>query len=214
MRRLSLRLGLDRHGSHRTALFSAVFAIVASVPGLCTAAAVQWTIASGGNGHFYEFVLAPSSLTWTEASSEALSMGGYLVTITSSEEQAFLEANYPQSGSYWAGGSDAETEGVWNWVTGPEAGTQFWSGFSGGSTTPPFNYANWFPGEPNGTGEDYLVANFNASLIGWNDVTIDNSSVSRFIVESAVPEPAPALFVAGLVSLLALQRRIRARKAR
>ena len=36
-------------------------------------------------------------------------------------------------------------------VTGPESGTQFWSGLSGGSTVGG-NYANWGTGEPNDSG--------------------------------------------------------------
>ncbi|NBS70019.1 hypothetical protein EBT31_14065 [bacterium] len=50
---------------------------------------------------------------------------------------------------------DSVSEGVWRWVTGPETGTQFWSGDESGSA---FGgaYENWNAGEPNesGAGED------------------------------------------------------------
>ena len=41
-------------------------------------------------------------------------------------EQAFIESIPKGSGARWAGGQDIAAEGVWRWVTGPEAGIQFW----------------------------------------------------------------------------------------
>ena len=34
----------------------------------------------------------------------------------------------PNHGQVWIGGNDTAEEGKWEWVTGPEAGTQFWQG--------------------------------------------------------------------------------------
>ena len=48
----------------------------------------------------------------------------------------------------WIGASDATTEGTWQWVTGPEAGTTFSIG-NDFPITQIGEYANWNPGEPN-----------------------------------------------------------------
>jgi hypothetical protein len=63
-------------------------------------------------------------------------MNGYLATITSPEEnrcvhQLMLRQEMMSSGlngwspARWFGGSDAESEGTWKWMTGPETGTIF-----------------------------------------------------------------------------------------
>lgn len=60
-----------------------------------------------------------------------------------------LAGHLPQSGSaVFIGASDAPHKGVWQWVTGPEAGTTFWNGEANGSAVSG-RYANWSPGEPN-----------------------------------------------------------------
>ena len=87
------------------------------------------------NGHYYEVVNTP--VTWTEALNAAAQktyngLTGYLVTITSTDEQTFLTnlvANNVTTGwdgkSAWIAASDANSEGSWKWVAGPEAGQLF-----------------------------------------------------------------------------------------
>ncbi len=126
--------------------------------------------------HYYEYIPA-LGITWTAARDAAAlrtfyGLQGYLATLTLPEEADLLGKQ--SSGAGWIGASDANVEGVWRWVTGPEAGTQFWNGGPGGNTTPPFNYANWNNGEPNNSGdEDY--AHINAPGTGfdgsWNDLS-------------------------------------------
>ena len=66
------------------------------------AAPVQWTIASGGNNHWYQFIYSPSGFTWQQAWATAsgntfLGLPGYLATVTSQAENDFLFAlaKYP-----------------------------------------------------------------------------------------------------------------------
>jgi alpha-tubulin suppressor-like RCC1 family protein len=95
-----------------------------------------------GRRHRYESL--SDNWTWTQASDIAAARtwrgnNGYLATITSPEEnrcvhQLFMKqeqrAQWPgmMNGLYprrWLGGSDADSEGTWKWLVGPEAGTIF-----------------------------------------------------------------------------------------
>ena len=126
-------------------------------------------------GNYYEFVPA-LGITWTAAKLAAearnyYGLKGYLATITSMEEAVLIGKQ--TTGAGWIGGSDAEDEGYWKWVTGPENGTVFWNGRANGSTP---NFAFWNTGEPNQfleANEDY--AHITAVGVGipgsWNDLT-------------------------------------------
>lgn len=115
--------------------------------------------------HYYQFI--PSlAITWTDAkiaaeNSNYYGLKGYLATILSAEEAQI--SSEQASGAGWIGGSDADMEGTWKWVTGPEAGTIM-------------TYTKWNTGEPNqylGRPENY--AHITASGVGitgsWNDLT-------------------------------------------
>ena len=174
------------------------------VSGGAAAAPIQWTVGSGGNGHWYTLSSSPS--TWTAAESEALSMGGHLVTINGAQEQAFLVSTYlagadANTKSYWIGINDQATEGLFVWASGE-----------------PVTYTNWNTGEPNNYfgNEDYGAINWHWSqtstgAVGtWND-TPDNGINGALtgplpmlgiieLTSSAVPEIDPA----GMGSVLAL----------
>lgn len=149
--------------------------------------------------HFYLFV--PNvGISWTNAKTAAeastyYGLKGYLATILSADEAKLIGEQ--ASGTGWIGGSDAETEGIWKWVTGPEAGTVFWNGNASGSTP---NFAFWNTGEPNQQGdEDY--AHITQPGIGikgsWNDLSNTGDSEGNYqpkgyVVEyGGMPDEAP-----------------------
>ncbi|MDR0920017.1 MAG: hypothetical protein LBM93_12375, partial [Oscillospiraceae bacterium] len=114
------------------------------------------------NGHFYLIIETGdiSGLTWEESKAFCEVIGGNLVTITSQEEQTFIESLYAQSSkkSYWLGATDKEKDGDWKWITGEAWG-----------------YTNWNGGEPNNNsgGESYLQ--FYSGTTKWNDEKDYNS---------------------------------------
>ena len=125
------------------------------------------------NKHFYRYIPFPG-ITWTKAKEEAettaneyYGLKGYIATLTAADEAQLAGAQ--ASGAGWIGGSDKETEGVWKWVTGPEAGTIM-------------TYTNWNTGEPNNSGgiEHYAhvtAPNTPNSIIGaWNDLKNEGDS--------------------------------------
>ncbi|MDO9106739.1 MAG: cadherin domain-containing protein, partial [Methylovulum sp.] len=118
---------------------------------------VQWQVSNGGNGHFYQVVSVPEGITWDAAKLAAEAAGGYLATITSAEESAFVYTLESTHTNLWLGGfqppGSPEPIGNWQWVTGE-----------------PFNYMNWSPVQPDNawSGEDYLQVFPSGD---WNDLS-------------------------------------------
>lgn len=190
------------------------------------------------NGHYYEAVslvvldeaipspqniIDPSGydtdldgeFSWSEARNGAASrtlfgLTGYLVTVTSEEENSFV-ANKTDASEIWIGAGRRDTTTfdltsdnpglVFEWKTGPEAGTAFakqTDATSGGYTAVGGAFNAWeqqIDTEPNnyqydedpGWVENYVTTNWNGTRGRWND--LPNASlwsggvVRSFLVE-------------------------------
>lgn len=134
------------------------------------------------NGHFYRPI--STGATYTNARAAALNttfrgQQGYLVTITSADEDLFIFNNVPQS-QIWFALTDEGVEGQWRIDAGPEAGTliKTSNGQTAGNIAGQYN--NWAGGEPNNAGnEDYAVTKWNGSQ--WND--LPNSFSCPYVIE-------------------------------
>ncbi len=103
------------------------------------------------NGHTYLVVYEPA--TPEEAERFCAAFGGHLATVTSEEENNFLKTLFEEKRevAYILGGTDRNTEGVWEWMNGE-----------------PWSFSYWdSPTEPNnglGAGENYLCA---GARVNW-----------------------------------------------
>jgi hypothetical protein len=155
---------------------------------LAGAQATVWPV----NGHAYQAVLVPAGISWTDARAAAQGAGGYLATVTSAAENAFVFAlvdqpqywNQEPGGSNlgpWLGGYQPVDTGDpaanWTWVSGE-----------------PWAYTEWSSGEPNnfrGAGENYLSYKCYGSAgcrsSGWNDlpdnISVYGTSVLSYVIE-------------------------------
>jgi len=134
------------------------------------------------NGHFYRPISTGAFYNNAKSAAAATTFKGqqgYLVTITSADEDAFIFNNVPQS-QIWFALSDVAQEGFWRIDAGPENGTliktqngQFAGNIAG-------QYNNWAPGEPNNSGgEHYAVTKWNGSQ--WND--LPNGFSCPYVIE-------------------------------
>ncbi|OLS25484.1 MAG: hypothetical protein HeimC3_14730 [Candidatus Heimdallarchaeota archaeon LC_3] len=99
------------------------------------------------NSSYYRVFYTP--MTWEQAKINCEDLQMHLVTITSPEENLFLN-NLAKYTTIWLGLTDEDNEGKWVWITGEL-----------------LVYTNWDGDEPNdsGIGEDYAEM-FGS---GWND---------------------------------------------
>jgi hypothetical protein len=198
------------------------------------AAPVQWTVGAGGNAHYYDVITGyyvvgsedPYAKAFTDVQSRSyLGMPGYVVTITSAAENAFVAA-LAQSASvdnnwFIIGATDLDTPGIFRWVGGPEAGQAFYDRATGAiaGLFSSFDIANgepnnfqWLPGQtPNYTtgvqgAEPYVFSNYH-SLGLWNDSSLASRQaayqVTAYVVEySPIPSPGGLpLLLTGLAAL-------------
>ncbi len=147
------------------------------------------------NGHFYR----PVSTAQTYSTAKTLAsqqtfkgQTGYLVTVTSANEESFVISNVPQS-NIWIALSDVAQEGYWRIDAGPENGTliKTQNGQLSGNIAGQYN--NWCGGEPNNAGgEHYAVTKWGGGSC-WND--LPNHYSCAYIVEFGTwSNPADATF--------------------
>ncbi len=122
----------------------------------------------------HQYLLFDNSIAWKDAEEYCESMGGYLATITSEDENLLIK-NFVDRGEktgYWLGATDELQEGVWQWITGEE-----------------FNYTDWYSDNPNNTGkrEHYLEIRKDYGN-QWNDDTIDKFLQSALLNEGFICE--------------------------
>ncbi len=134
---------------------------------------------------FYQVITTAE--TWSAAQLSAQSMtltglsgvNGYLVNITSQNENDYVESLVTAIGNAWIGASDQAIEGLWSWNDGVEAGMQFWSGnFFGTSVNSHYN--NWGFFEPTNISGTRDFASINTS--GQWDVQLAVTSLN-YVVE-------------------------------
>ena len=142
---------------------------------------------NGTNGHFYKPITATADrTTYTNARARSLlttfkGQTGYLVTITSADEDAFIFANVPAT-NVWFAATDEVVDGRWVIDAGPEKGTvmKTQNGQLNGNIAGVYN--NWAQGEPNGANgsENYAVAKWNGAA-SWNDLS--NNWNNPYVIE-------------------------------
>lgn len=184
----------------RSLLLSA--AIIVEFAGLCPADLYEWSASDGGNGHFYDAVLIPGGIDWEGANAAATAGGGYLATITSAAENAFVYSLVDDP-AFWRDTGPVNGEGPflggykepatsdptanWQWVTGESWG-----------------FTNWVEIEPSGPelqNRLHFFGYYNRMGALWNDVWNVNYLENGYVVEydhdpSVVPTPGAVLLCA------------------
>lgn len=119
-----------------------------------------------GTGHWYEAVQVPEGITWNAANTNANLRGGYLCTVTDTNENAFVAGLVDQSfysgvsihGDIlgpWLGGFRHANESTWHWVTDES-----------------LSFSNWYPGQPDGYGgSEQRIQFYAGTKVGptWGD---------------------------------------------
>lgn len=137
------------------------------------------------NSHMYK--VYRQKLSWNEAKEKCEKLGGHLATITSSDEQSFIEQLCRNKGELWIG-LRRVNDNSFAWVTGEQV-----------------SFTNWGGGEPNNYWQlDYPGENTVAARPDWNDYHENNlenisgyicewDSAEQSMVAASVTTPVPIL---------------------
>lgn len=105
---------------------------------------------------------------WTAAKADAEARGGHLATIMSEAEWMVISNMFGTDVlRCWLGGTDAEEEGTWKWVTGE-----------------PWDYSRWHSGEPNNSGgaQNYLAFEAGYGTL-WDDKGDGDGTMTKYLLE-------------------------------
>ena len=146
-------------------------------------------------GNYYIVRPLPANTSWADArqAAQVLGSGWDLATITSQDEQNFIQTLLPNLNEltgiheYWIGGEQPsgseEPGGNWRWVTDNSV-------FYNNGTT--YGFANWGStltgpaNEPNQSGIENHVALDNRYGWGWNDLNGEGGT-QGFVAKRALP---------------------------
>lgn len=136
---------------------------------LLTAGAATYTPVATDYYNGHKYAVYDDSMTWEDAKTFCENLGGHLITITSANEQKYVESllSSGKKKQYWIGASDIS--GNWQWVTGEK-----------------WDYTNWCAAQP----DDYEKDSYYAQILkevnktavascraySWNDITNTNTS--------------------------------------
>ena len=165
---------------------------------------VPWETTAGGNNH--EYALAATGANWAAHQATAESLGGYLATMKTEAENAFVTDNILHlTSNHWMGLYDADGDNGdfrigWEWVGGDpleydsEEGWQEW--------------VNWADGQPDGyTGGNWGgYAHIHGSDGKWRDW--QGGANYWAVYERPVPEPGTLLLMLCGVATVGLKRRL------
>lgn len=197
--------------SLKTLVAAAAFA---TLPAGATTAV--WDSGTGYNGHTYITVTASAGISWTDAESAAIGMGGHLASVTSAAENMFIYSLISGDASLWTYSSGVNVEAKGPWLGGILSGSSWlWSDGA------PFSYQNWQPHSPDNyqnveTHIRYYALNVTTGST-WDDAASDVSQYPYnpealnphgFVVE-IVPEPGCLTLVGLGAALLPMFRRMR-----
>jgi hypothetical protein len=108
-------------------------------------------IRNPNSGHFYRLT---EPVTWLEAETQAVELGGHLVTINDGVENDWLVSAFGTE-TLWIGYTDKDSEGSWSWISNELSSYTNWLQHICG---------DWEPNDSGG-GEDFATINYN----GYSD---------------------------------------------
>jgi hypothetical protein len=122
------------------------------------------------------FIYLPNVGSWAAGRAACQALGGDLASIHSAAENAAVWAVVPQNTWTWLGANDLVSEGTFRWSDGT-----------------PWDYSNWWPGQPDNAGgdQDCAIINHNGEQDKWNDQDCVGYSAGA-VCRVYVPPPPPA----------------------